>query len=65
MRHFAKKTGETIWAPLQGPGGGKAAGRGRRWEGGVMKNPNLSKATLITAGQILQEIRQQVLQNSN
>lgn len=30
-----------------------------------MKNPNLSKATLITAGQILQEICQQVLQNSN
>lgn len=30
-----------------------------------MKDPYLSKAALITAGQILQEIRQQVLQNFN
>lgn len=32
---------------------------------GVMKDPYLSKAALITAGQILQDICQQVLQNFN
>lgn len=33
--------------------------------GGVMKDPDLSKAALITAEQILQEACQQVLQNFN
>lgn len=55
LHHFkwedlAKNPGGTTWAPTAG---------------GVMKDPDLSKAALIAAGQTLQEVRQQVLQNFN
>lgn len=50
MRDLAKNPGGTMWAPTAG---------------GVMKDPDLTKAASITPERILQEACQQVLQNFN